>query len=43
MENLNEAFYIMFFGMAGIFIVLGIIYLSSLLLLKLLPESEDVK
>lgn len=41
MENLQEALYIMLFGMGGIFFVLTIIYGASLLLLKLLPEGDE--
>lgn len=41
MENIQEALYIMLFGMGGIFYVLTIIYLASLLLIKLLPERQD--
>lgn len=40
MENLGQAFEIMGIGMAGIFIVLGIIYGASVLLLKVFPEKK---
>ncbi len=40
-EVLKGAFEIMVFGMAGIFVVLGILYLVSLALLKLFPVKKN--
>lgn len=40
-EHLIEAFKILLFGWAGIFLVLFILYGVSLLLLKAFPVKED--
>ncbi|MDR1568572.1 MAG: OadG family protein [Streptococcaceae bacterium] len=39
-ENLIQALQLMIFGMAGVFLVLFLIYLTSRLLLKLFPEKR---
>ena len=41
LKNLIEAFKILLFGWAGIFLVLFILYGVSLLLLKAFPVKED--
>lgn len=40
-KELIDAFELMGIGMAGIFVALLIIYLASLLLLKVFPEEEQ--
>lgn len=40
MENFYKALEIMGFGMIGIFAVLGMIYISVIMLIKLFPEKE---
>lgn len=40
-EILKGAFEVMGFGMAGIFVVLGILYLVSLGLIKFFPAKGD--
>ncbi len=40
MENLTQAFMLMGLGMAGIFVVLGILYIVAELLLKLFPVQK---
>lgn len=41
MDALKGAFEILGFGMGGIFLALFMLYLASLLLLKLLPPSSE--
>lgn len=41
MENFYVSLEIMGFGMIGIFAVLGLIYLSVLLLIRIFPDKEN--
>lgn len=38
-DHLNQSFQLMALGMAGVFIVLGILYLSAALLIKAFPNK----
>lgn len=40
-ENLRQAFELMLIGMGGVFLVLGILYGASELLIKYFPVDKD--
>jgi len=43
MNNIMKALEIGVVGMAGIFLAMGIIYVVSILLVKMFPQKEDEK